>query len=95
MKAPTRNIRTTALRIDADEDPIAKLPAEYREAMQAWLAKELEGRKPRTKSHDKTLSVKVDPDLYARYQHARVILDKSGQELLVEGLQMVLKKHKL
>jgi hypothetical protein len=76
-------------------EPLCDEPTMPPRAMQAWLAKELEGRKPRTKSHDKTLSVKVDPDLYARYQHARVILDKSGQELLVEGLQMVLKKHKL
>lgn len=87
----TMALRTTA----ADEDPIAKLPAEYQEAMQALLAKALEGRKVRSKSHDKTLSVKVDADLYARYQQARVILDKSGQELLVEGLEMVLKKHRL
>ena len=43
---------------------------------------------------DRSLSCKVDSDRYRRMGQARLDLDKTNQDILSEGLDLWLKKHK-
>jgi hypothetical protein len=43
---------------------------------------------------DKTLSLKVNPETYKRLNRMRFETGRSGQDVMLEGLQLVMKKYK-
>lgn len=70
------------------------LTPELRAALEDLVQEKLRGGRETAGHRSKTLSLKVDPDLYVRLKRARFETDLSGQDIMFEGLKMWLKKNK-
>lgn len=72
---------------------IKKVSKSIQKAIEEDVAEDL--RNPSIGGHTRSLTMKVDPSRYFRYNKARYDLHKSGQEILTEALDLWLIKHKM
>lgn len=77
---------------EAGEDP--KIPKELQHAIQMMVQEQLKGGRERAGHRSKTLSVKLEPDLYKRFSRARFETERSGQDIFVEAIEQWFRKNK-
>lgn len=57
------------------------------------VQEKLKSGRERAGHRSKTMSVKVEPDTYKKLNRARYEMEKSGQEIFIEALELWFKKN--
>jgi len=71
-----------------------EISPELTSVIENLVQEKLRGGRERAGHRSKMMSVKVEPETYKRLSRARFETEKSGQEILIEGLKMWLRKNK-